>query len=189
MLDDYLGKRIFGSQYIEDSISLKKRLPKDSDYFHPLLSRCFEGSVVTCDNCIDAVTERKLRQYVELMGGIFECYNIPYEAKYFISTSSLHLRFQVAAQRSLEIVGPEWVVDSFKVFKKLPTEKYIMPPLKGCIIGTLGFSSQSNREISQIVKSLGGSISGDFKTVTHIIVASSLEVQICKTFFKKLIVY
>lgn len=178
MLSDYASKRIFGSQYIEDSIILKKPLPKGSEYFHPLLSRCFEGSVVICDSSIDLITEKKLRQYVELMGGIFEGYSIPCEAKYFISISSLSLRFQVAAQRSMEIVGPEWIVESFKVFKKLPTAKYVMPPLKGCIVGTLGFSAQSNKEIKQIVTSLGGLFSNDFKSLTHVIVATPLEVQI-----------
>lgn len=132
---------------------------------------------MTCDSSIDSETEAKLRQYVELMGGIFETYSIPHEAKYFICVSSLSLKFQVAAQRSLEIVGPEWVIDSFKVFKRLPTEKYIMPPLKGCVVGTLGFNEKSKSEIKQIVTSMGGTFSDELKSLTHIITSVSLEVN------------
>lgn len=109
-LRDYEGKIVVGSQYIADTIAAHKSgKGKIYPYPYPILSRCFEGAVVACDDDVGQRIGRKLRQYVELMGGIFVMDSIPHETKYFVYESSLSLKYQVAAQRSLVIVYPTWI--------------------------------------------------------------------------------
>ena len=117
---------------------------------------------------------RKLRQYVELMGGIFVMDSIPHETKYFVCESSLSLKYQVAAQRSLVIVYPTWILDSFKVFKMLPTDKYAVPPLKGCSVAVIGLCKQSSDAVKQIVESMGGSYVKYSDSPTHVIASQGL---------------
>ena len=109
------------------------------------------------------------------MRGIFVMDSIPLETKYFVCESSLSLKYQVAAQRSLDIVYPSWILDSFKVLKMLPTDKYIVPPLKGCSVAVIGLSKESREAVKQIVESMGGSYVKYSESPTHVIASPGLQ--------------
>ena len=70
---------------------------------------------------------------------------------------------------------PQLDLDSFKVLKMLPTDKYIVPPLKGCSVAVIGLSKESREAVKQIVESMGGSYVKYSESPTHVIASSGLQ--------------
>ena len=56
----------------------------------------------------------------------------------------------------------------------LPTDKYAVPPLKGCSVAVIGLYKQSSDAVKQIVESMGGSYVKYSDSPTHVIASQGL---------------
>lgn len=195
-VEEFRGKRLFGTKYITECIEQEKPLPKserDDEYI--LLSHCLESVLVSCDEATFLKMGQELSQCVHLMSGTFLPHLIQphqlhtdaqtqiqakinysevtrkFKESYFISESSICKEYESALKSFTEILKPSWVIDCFSSLEKLPiAPHYVLPPLAGCIISVTGFSLVSRQHIQQIVVSLGGSFSPEFSTCcTHLI--------------------
>lgn len=78
---------------------------------------------------------------------------------------------QAAAERSIPIVSPAWIIDSWKRGAMQPPERYSLKPLAGLIICLTGIEGlETRQELSRQIEALGATYSGDLtETCTHLL--------------------
>eukprot|EP00727_Mastigamoeba_balamuthi_P005423 m51a1_g150 hypothetical protein (501) ;mRNA; r:475006-477361 len=157
--------RVYGTKCLMDSIVMNKPLPT-----RPVFSRVMENvSLSVTSDLADIAAQLKLN--VELMNGTFLGESLSSCATHLCTRSVLSPSYQVAVQRGLPVVRPNWVQACWQAQTLLPiSREYALPVFAGCTICVTGLSFTTRQHVEKMTTMLGGVFTPEFsKRCTHLI--------------------
>ncbi|CAN0545721.1 unnamed protein product, partial [Ectocarpus sp. 12 AP-2014] len=95
---------------------------------------------VLCVRLFLGETQEDLREKVNAMGGSFDV-NLTMSTTHLLAASLDTEKYRVATgMKGVVVVRPDWVIESCREGRKLPSERHSLPPFEGLRITITGLS-------------------------------------------------
>eukprot|EP01102_Stenamoeba_stenopodia_P009942 TRINITY_DN2954_c0_g1_i1.p1 TRINITY_DN2954_c0_g1~~TRINITY_DN2954_c0_g1_i1.p1 ORF type:complete len:443 (+),score=72.22 TRINITY_DN2954_c0_g1_i1:221-1549(+) len=158
--------KIIGAKCVYDSVNLKKKLPDASK--HPVFCRTLDGLKICCTS-LSTAQRTETEEMVKYMNGSYSV-ELTSRTDYLVATEVGSPKYQVAVERGIPIVKPNWISSCFKQQSLQPLKEHLLPPFAGCIICVTNLSTSTRSTIDRLVTSYGGVYSADLtNSCTHLI--------------------